>query len=126
MTWTCSECGETHADRDSKVPGGCLDCVDLLRYIEYEAPGMGIVHNDVSEVVCCNEECDSRVKVAPETLVEKDDSAVSVESEEYDMEAGEPTGATRVEIYCSPTCRNEQYAVSDGGRDGGCSGGDSA
>lgn len=108
--WVCSECGEKHADIDAKVPGGCLDCVDTLRYIEYEAPGMGMVHNDVSEVVCFNDECDGRIPVDPATMVVEDEEAVDVESKEFDPDTGETTGYTRVEIYCSPDCRNEFYS----------------
>lgn len=108
--WNCPECGEEHASIDGKVPGGCLNCVDLLRYIEYEAPGAGIVHNDVSEVVCFNDECDGRVSVDPATIVIEDENAVDVESKEFDPETGETTGYVRVEIYCSPECRNEFYS----------------
>lgn len=110
-TWECPSCGETHPSIDAKVTGGCLSCVDLLRYIEYEAPGMGMVHNDVSEVVCFNGQCDARITVDPATLVIEDDDAVDVESREFDPETGETTGYTRVEIYCSSECRNEQYST---------------
>ena len=119
--WTCPDCGEEWASIDDKVPGGCMSCVDVLRYLEYEAPGMGMVENTVSEVVCLNDNCDERVTVDPDTYHPLDADAVDVESEEWDMEAGEPTGYTQVEIYCSTECRNEQYTtdpelVTDGGR----------
>lgn len=111
--WVCGECGEEHANMESKVPGGCLSCVDILRYIEYEAPGMGMIHNDVAAVVCDNDPCNETVSVDPNTLVIEDESAVDIESEEMDMETGEKTGYTRVEIYCSPQCRNEAYTWDD-------------
>lgn len=107
--WVCGECGEEHANMESKCPGGCLDCVDVLRYIEYEAPGMGMVHNDVSAVVCDNDECDASVLVDPATLLPEDEDARDIESKEMDMETGETTGYTRVEIYCSRECLSEAY-----------------
>lgn len=110
--WECCQCGEEHADIDAKVPGGCLSCVGLIRYIEYEAPGAGMVHNDVAQVVCFNDECSSRVDVDPATLVVEDSDAVSIESKEFDPGTGETTGYTRVEIYCSGDCRNEFYSQS--------------
>lgn len=109
--WECPQCGEPHASIDAKVPGGCLHCVDLIRYIEYEAPGMGMVHNDVSEVVCFDNDCEERVPVDPHTLVVEDDG-LSIESEEYDPETGQTTGYTAVEIYCSIECRNNTYSIS--------------
>ena len=110
-TWTCPECGEEQGGIDAKVPGGCLNCVDLVRYIEYEAPGMGIVENEVSEVVCFNDQCDDRIEVDPATLVEEESKAVSIESKIMDMQTGERTGGVRVEIYCSSDCRNDQYSI---------------
>lgn len=85
---------------------------DLKRYIEEEAPGIGVLGNDVSAVVCFRNECTDTVSVDPETLVVEDRDAVDVESEEYDFEKGETTGRVRVEIYCSPACRKEQYSRS--------------
>ena len=111
--WTCPVCDERHPNMDAKVAGGCLSCVDLLRYIEYEAPGMGIVDNDVSEVVCHNPMCDETIPVDPASLVAEDEDAVDVESEEYDMESGERTGYVQVEIYCEPSCRNDAYTWED-------------
>lgn len=107
--WTCPECGEEHASIDSKCPGGCLHCVDTIRYIEYEAPGMAMVENDVSEVVCFHEDCDERVPVDPATIVPEPAEAVDIEAREMDPQTGETTGYTRVEIYCSTECRNDRY-----------------
>jgi predicted nucleic acid-binding Zn-ribbon protein len=111
--WACPECGEVHSDIDAKCPGGCLDCVELIRYIEYEAPGMGMVENDVTAVECLNRDCDASVKVDPYTLYPEDDDAVDLESKEMDMETGELTGYSQVEIFCSPECRNQRYVNSD-------------
>jgi len=107
--WECPECREQHAGIGAKVPGGCLNCVDLIRYIEYEAPGIAMVENDVARVVCFNDDCKQTVDVDPHTMYVRDEDACSIESETYDMEAGEKTGHSRVEIYCSPECRNDQY-----------------
>jgi hypothetical protein len=87
----------------------------LIRHIQYEAPGLGVVENEVSAVVCFNEECDETVRVDPATLVVEDDEAVSVEADVYDPETGGTTGRTEVEIYCSKDCRNEQrrQAITD-------------
>lgn len=83
---------------------------DVKRYISYEAPGLGVVDNEVSEVVCNNDGCDGRVEVDPATLVPEDPDAV-------DVEARDPETMNRyqVEIYCSSECRSETYGgnVSD-------------
>lgn len=81
---------------------------DVRRYIEYEAPGMGMVENEVSEVVCFRDECRGRIEVDPATLVVEDDEAVDVES----GFVGEPN-RTRLEIYCSPECRNKRYSQTE-------------
>jgi len=80
----------------------------VRRYIEYETPGMGMVQNDVSAVVCFNDVCTERVTVDPATLVIEGDG-VDVVSRELDPETGATTGYERVEIYCSPACRNDHY-----------------
>lgn len=85
---------------------------DIIRYIEEEAPGIGILENDTAAVVCLNVGCEETVDVDPDTLVVEGEG-VEVESEEYDMEAGERTGRTFVEIYCSSECRNEHYTDPD-------------
>lgn len=125
--WTCPECGTEHEGRDAEVRGGCMTCVDVLRFIEYEAPGLGMVENDVAAVVCFNDDCESTVAVDPATLVVEDDDAVDIESEEFDHETGETTGRTRVEIYCSIECRNEKYGKNPAElrTDGGTSSSDS-
>ena len=81
---------------------------DVIRYIEYEAPGIGIIDNDVAAVICQNDVCDEWVKVDPDTNVVED--GIEVQSEEFDMEAGEPTGRTIVELSCSPECRNDHFS----------------
>ncbi len=78
---------------------------DVKRYLEFEVPGIGMVENDVSEVVCFNSDCNERVTVDPATLVPEDDEAVDVESREL----GSNT-RYQVEIYCSTSCRNDHYA----------------
>lgn len=107
--WECPECETEHPSMDAKVAGGCLTCVDLLRYIEYEAPGMGVVENKVSSVVCFETECEERITVDPETLVIEDEEGVSVEAKKFDPETGETTGAVGVQLFCSPDCRDEYY-----------------
>ncbi|WP_435125452.1 hypothetical protein [Halobaculum sp. D14] len=108
--WVCPSCGEEWGSKDRKVPGGCVGCVDVLRYIEMEAPGIGMVHNEPAAVVCNNDECYERINIDPATKVVEDDEATSIESKEFDPETGELTGYTRVEIYCSPACRNQHFA----------------
>lgn len=120
--WTCPECGTEWPSEDEQVTGGCLRCVDLLRYIEYEVPDMGVLANDPSMVRCYNDECDESIVVDPDTLVVKEPQAVTVESDTYDMDSGGRTGHTDIEIYCCKECRNEQYRrgaelATDGGRD---------
>ena len=78
---------------------------DILRYIEYEAPGMGVVDNMVSEVVCYRTTCDNRIEVDPHTLVVEDDDAVDVEAKDIDS-----ANTYQIEIYCSGECRNEAYS----------------
>lgn len=82
---------------------------DLARYIEEEAPGIGILINDVAAVVCEHEECDERVTVDPATLVEEDEGAESVAADVYDPETGETTGRTELSIYCSEECKRKMY-----------------
>lgn len=82
---------------------------DVKRYLEYEVPAIGMVDNDVSEVVCLRDDCEERVEVDPASLVVEDDDAVDVVSELFDHESGQATGRKQVEIYCSPECRNGQY-----------------
>lgn len=79
---------------------------DVKRYIELEVPGMGVVDNDVSEVVCYRGECDNRIEVHPATLVPEDQEAVDVEARDP-----ETMNTYQVEIYCSPDCRNKNYGV---------------
>lgn len=79
---------------------------DVRRYIEFEAPGMGVVDNDVSEVVCYRDECDERVEVDPPTLVPEDEDAIDVEARD-----AESHNVFQVEIYCSSTCRNKFYGA---------------
>lgn len=107
--WQCPNCDEKWGDLDAKVPGGCLQCVDMLRYIEHEVPDAGMVHNDVAALVCASNHCDETIDVDPATLVAEDHDAVSLESEEFDMETGETTGFTRLELYCSAECRNDHF-----------------
>jgi hypothetical protein len=77
---------------------------DVNRFVEYEAPGIGIVENDPAELVCFRHECEETVEVHPLTLVPEDDDAV-------DVEAGFIGDSSRVryEIYCSGECRNKNY-----------------
>lgn len=83
---------------------------DVKRYIEFEAPGMGIVDNEASEVVCYRDGCDERVEVDPPTLVPEDEDAVDVEARDP-----ETMNIYQVEIYCTPECRNRMYGVADDG-----------
>lgn len=71
---------------------------------------MAMVENDVAAVVCLNDDCEERVEVDPATLYVEDEDGCAIESETYDMEAGESTGRSQVEIYCSPECRNDHYS----------------
>lgn len=80
---------------------------EIKRYIELEAPAIGIVENAVSELVCFRKECDERVTVDPGTFVPEDPEAVDVESKELG------TDRWRCEIYCSQECRNEQYTLDE-------------
>jgi len=85
---------------------------DVERYVNFEVPAMGIVSNQPTALRCYNNECDESVSVDPDTLVVEDTEGCVVESEEYDTETGEPTGAVTVEIFCSPSCRNDHYGGS--------------
>lgn len=92
---------------------------DVNRYIEFEAPGIAMVENDVAAVVCFRPECETSVSVDPATLVVEDEDAVDIVSEAVDPE--DPVnGDTRdqVEIFCSLECRNQTYnfhSYPDGG-----------
>ena len=86
---------------------------DVKRYIEMEAPDIGMVENEVSEVVCFNESCKSRIEVDPATLVVEDTDAVETIAEVGIPDPEEPADRKRVEIYCSPKCRNNRYIESD-------------
>lgn len=93
---------------------------DVKRYIEFEAPGMGVVDNSVSEVVCYRQSCEGRVAVDPQTIVPEDGDAVDVVARDP-----ETHNVCQVEIYCSPECRNQEYSLGNmgaggdgGGRDG--------
>lgn len=77
---------------------------DVKRYIEFKAPGMGVVDNDVSEVVCYRDGCEEHVSVDPATLVPEDADAVDVEAQDP-----ETMNTYQVEIYCTPDCRNRTY-----------------
>ena len=110
--WTCPECGEEWPDMDGKVAGGCLECVETLRYIEYNTPEMAILNNDPAAVVCEFGGCDETIEVDPETLVVEDADAYEHEAEVYDVEAGESTGHSRIDIYCSRECWKDDLAAS--------------
>ena len=84
---------------------------DVKRFIEQEVAGIGMVENDVSEVVCFREECEGRVSVDPATLVVEDDEAVDLVAEVGVADPDVPADRERVEIYCSPECRNKRYEV---------------
>jgi len=108
--WTCPECGEEWGSKDRKVPGGCVGCVEMLRYIEYNTPEMAILENAPAAVVCQFDGCEETISVDPETLVVEDEDAVELDAEVYDIEAGQSTGHSRIDIYCSPECRNDDLA----------------
>lgn len=82
---------------------------DVKRYIELEVPDIGLVENDVSEVVCFRGECDNRVRVDSATLVVEDNDAVDLVAEVGVADPNEPADRKRVEIYCSPGCRDKRY-----------------
>mgnify|MGYP006873408988 CR=1 FL=1 len=83
---------------------------DVERYIEFDIPDMGIVSNQPTALRCHNDECEQSVSVDPDTLIVEDENGCVIESEQYDTITGEPTGVVTVEIFCSPSCRNDHYA----------------
>lgn len=87
---------------------------DLKRYIEQQVPNLGEVANDPSALLCFNDDCEESVEVDPGTLVVEDADAVELVSEIGKPDPTTPPDRKRVEVYCSPECRNQRYGV---GRD---------
>jgi len=82
---------------------------DVKRYIEQEVADIGMLENEVSEVVCFREGCDRRIDVDPVTLVVEDQEAVETIAEVATGPKAE-TERKRVEVYCSPECRIKRYS----------------